>query len=60
MKAAQLISMMNTIDYKIQHFDLHTMLNKIKNKELSQEQIDKFKEDIYNLEEDLIIIDCES
>ena len=60
MKAGQLISMMHTIDYKIQHFDLHTMIKKIENKEISQDQINKLKDDVYNLEEDLVIMDCES
>ena len=59
MKVRKLISMLTYIDYKIQRFNTNKLLNKIKNKELSKDQIDKLKTDVHNLEEDLMLIDCD-
>ena len=59
MLAKEFNSMLLGLNHKIEKFNLSTMLTKIKNKELSKEQIQKLKDDVYNLEEYLIMIDCE-
>jgi len=58
MIAREFNSMLNGLDLKIQQFNILTLIRKIKNKELTPEQITKLKTDVYNLEEDLMIIDC--
>ena len=59
MKAGALLSLLNGVDFKIQHFDLAALVAKVKNKEISKEQMTKLKDDVYNLSEDLLMIDCE-
>jgi len=59
MKASQLVSLLNGLDYKIKQFDITKMVDKVQNKELSKEQIEKLKQDVFDLEEDLIILDCD-
>jgi hypothetical protein len=59
MKAREFISMLNGLDHHIRKFNIKKMLKKIKNKDLNDEQVQKLKQDVWNLEEDLIMIDCE-
>ena len=59
MKAKILNSLIRGLDHKLQHFSMSTMLIKMNNKDLTPEQIKKFKDDVFNLEEDLIMMDCQ-
>ena len=59
MKATTVVGMMNDLQRKLNNFDMHALINKVQNHSIDNNQVVKLIDDIYNLEEDLIILDCE-
>lgn len=59
MRVTDFVGMLNDLNSKLNSFDVDQFLNKVNNKHIDGEQIKKLVDDIYNLEEDLIMIDCE-
>ncbi len=59
MKATTVVGMMNDLQRKLNNFDMHALINKVQNHLIDNNQVVKLIDDIYNLEEDLIILDCE-
>jgi len=59
MKVKQFLAMSNDVATKLEHFDIQSLLKKRQTGEVDKERIDKLITDMYELEEDLVIIDCE-
>jgi len=59
MKVKQFLAMSNDVAIKLKHFDIQILLKKRKTGEVDKKRIDKLINDMYELEEDLVIINCE-
>lgn len=59
MKALTLVGMLNDLNRRISGFDVSKLVTAIKNGDVEKERVQKLIDDVYNLEEDLIMIDCE-
>ena len=59
MNGKNLLQMVHGLEYKLHNFDIHALLKKCKNGEIDTTQTKKLIDDVYNLEEDLIILDIE-
>jgi len=59
MKASNLIGMLNDIQRRINNFNIHELIEGVKNGTIEHDRAKKFVDDVYNLEEDLIIMNCD-
>ena len=58
MKAIDLVGMLNDIQRRINKFDIHKLVEGVKNGTIDHDRAKKFVDDVYNLDEDLVIMDC--
>lgn len=58
MKPSNLVGMLNDLNRRICTFDINKLINSVKDGTVDPERARRFVDNIYNLEEDLIIIDC--
>jgi len=58
MTAQQTQGMISRIIPQLQHFSQSELIDKVKHQDISEQQVTKLLNDIYDLEEDLIILNC--
>jgi len=58
MDTLNLVGMLNDIKRRLNNFDIDKLEEGVKNGAIDKKRITSFADDIYNLEEDLIIMDC--
>ena len=57
MKRSEFLGIIHGLQYKLGKFDLDKLVTKFKSKEVTEDQIKQLRDDIYRVEEDLIILD---
>lgn len=58
MKVGNLIGMLDDLDRKICLFDINKLIEGVKNGTVDKDRAKRFVDNVYNLEEDLIIMNC--
>ena len=58
MKVKDLAGMLNDVQRRINGFDIKKLIDGVNDGTVDKDRAKKFVDDVYNLEEDLIIIDC--
>jgi len=58
METSTIVGMLNDIKRRLNNFDVNKLEDNIKNGIIDKKRMTNFADDVYNLEEDLIIMDC--
>jgi len=58
MKVKDLAGMLNDVQRRINGFDIKKLIDGVNDGTVDKDRAKKFVDDVYNLEEDLIIMDC--
>ena len=58
MKVKDLAGMLNDVQRRINGFDIKKLIDSVNDGTVDKDRAKKFVDDVYNLEEDLIIMDC--